>query len=51
MQVTNVVIGKEALLYTNLSIVVIEIKKIQSRRVTIQLKKIWIWASIRRFRV
>jgi len=40
MQVTNVIIGKVALFNTNLNIVMIEIRKIQSRRVTIQLKKI-----------
>jgi len=55
MQVTNVIIGKVALFNTNLNIVMIEIRKIQSRRVTIQLKKIWIRASvgkiIRRFGV
>ena len=46
MRVTNVIIGKEALFYTNLNIVMIEVRKIQSGRVTIQLKKIWVWASI-----
>jgi len=46
MRITNVIIGKEALFNTNLNIVMIEIRKIQSGRVTIQLKKIWIWASV-----
>jgi len=46
MRVTNVIIGKEALFYTDLNIVMIEIRKIQSGRVTIQLKKIWIWTLI-----
>jgi len=55
MRVTNVIIGKETFFYTNLNIVMIEIRKIQNGRVTIQLKKIWIWVligkRIRRFRV
>jgi len=33
MQVTNVIISKKTFLYTNLNIVMIEIRKIQSRRV------------------
>jgi len=39
MWVTNVIIGKETFFYTNLNIVIIEVRKIQSKRVTIQLKK------------
>jgi len=46
MWITNIEIGKETFFDTNLIIIMIEIRKIQSRRVTIQLKKFWIRVSI-----
>jgi len=48
MWVTNIRIGKETLFYTNLIIVMTEIRKIQSRRVTVHLNKVWIRFSIRK---
>jgi len=48
MQVTNIRIGKETFFYTNLIIVMIEIRKIQGGRVTVYLKKVWIWMFVRK---